>query len=248
MVNIITSIQNEQVKNWRKLHRRKYREETGSFLIEGSHLLEEAYETDQDIEAIIVQEGREAPAWFDSDFVYTVSENVFKEISQTKSPQGIAAVIKRTKGQAPNGKYVLLLDAIQDPGNLGTILRTADAAGFSKVVLGEGTVDLYNDKVIRASQGSLFHIAIEQKSLEEVIPDLKSDGFSIWGTSLKRANNYRNVTPGEKTAILLGNEGRGVSDKWLRLADELVKIPIYGKAESLNVGIAAGILMYYVRK
>lgn len=248
MTKIIRSIKNQQVKNWRKLHRRKYREESNSFLIEGDHLIEEAHKARQDIQEIILEEGREAPDWSDPGQVYRVSREIFKEISQTQSPQGIAAVLKRRKGQIAKGKYLLLIDAIQDPGNLGTIIRTADAAGFSKIYLGEGTVDPYNDKVIRSSQGSLFHIAIEQKALEEVIPALKAEGFSLWGTSLKGAKNYQEVIPSGKTAIILGNEGQGVSDRWLHLADKLVKIPIYGQAESLNVGIAAGILMYHVRK
>src|SRR5699024_7511376 len=136
---------------------------------------------------------------------------------------------------------------IQDPGNLGTIIRTADAAGFSNIILGRGTVDLYNDKVIRATQGSLFHIPIVQKDLTESIPRLKESGFSVLATTLQRAKNYRDIEPSEKTAIILGNEGSGVDETLINMADELVKIPIYGKAESLNVGIAAGILMYYIR-
>src|SRR5699024_2471965 len=116
-----------------------------------------------------------------------VSKQVFKEISQTERPQGIAAVINMESPQPKEERYVLLLDAIQDPGNLGTIIRTADAAGFSNIILGRGTVDLYNDKVIRATQGSLFHIPIVQKDLTESIPRLKESGFSVWATTLQRA-------------------------------------------------------------
>lgn len=248
MIKLITSVQNQQVKDWKKLHRKKYREETGTFLIEGYHLIEEAYETDQLIETLIVQEGKETPAWMDEDYVVTVTAQVFKEIAQTETPQGIAAVVKMQEVAQVHDKYVLLIDAIQDPGNLGTIIRTADAAGFSKIILGKGTVDRYNDKVIRASQGSIFHIRIEQADLKEEIPALKKSGYTVWATTLARAKNYADVIPQAKTAMILGNEGSGVDDKLIELADELVKIPIYGKAESLNVSIAAGILMYHMRK
>lgn len=248
MDKMITSIQNKFVKEWKKLHKKKYRQESGTFLIEGEHMIEEAYETDQLITTLIVQEGKEVPAWMDEEYVYIVTENVFKEISQTEAPQGIAAIVNMRSMKQEHNNYVLLIDAIQDPGNLGTIIRTADAAGFSKVVLGEGTVDLYNDKVVRATQGSIFHLAIEQRDLNEAIRSLQTDGFSVWATTLRRAKNYAEIEPTNKTAIILGNEGRGVQQKWLDMADELVKIPMYGKAESLNVGIAAGILMYHIRK
>src|SRR5699024_10390846 len=114
--------------------------------------------------------------------------------------------------------------------------------------LGKGTVDMYNDKVIRASQGSIFHITIEQADLTDEIPQLQAAGYTIWATTLARAKNYAEVMPTNKTAMILGNEGSGVADELIELADELVKIPIYGKAESLNVSIAAGILMYHMRK
>jgi len=245
---MIRSTQNKNVKEWKKLHSKKGRNQSNSFLIEGYHLIEEAYSTEQNIKELILQEGIENPGWLQDDFVSYVSESVFNEITQTDTPQGIAAVVAKQSIATKDKNYVLLLDAIQDPGNLGTMIRTADAAGFSKIILGEGTVDLYNDKVIRATQGSIFHIAIEQGSLTSVIPSLKEQGFSIWGTTLKRAQNYANLSAEGKIALLLGNEGRGVSQKLLELADQLVKIPIYGRAESLNVGIAAGILMYHLRK
>lgn len=167
MIVLITSIQNRQVKEWKKLHQRKHRYEKKQYLIEGFHLIEEAYWTDQQVETIVVAEHVEAPKWFDDDYVVRVSNQVFAVISQTETPQGIAAVVKMSKVAQEHDKYVLLVDAIQDPGNLGTIIRTADAAGFSKIVLGQGTVDLYNDKVIRASQGSIFHIPIVSGNLTD---------------------------------------------------------------------------------
>src|SRR5699024_7380004 len=141
---------------------------------------------------------------------------------------------------------LLVVDSLQDPGNLGTMIRTADAAGFEAVILGDGSVDLYNEKVIRATQGSIFHIPVFQFDLITNIPVLKQEGFRIWASALSGATSYNVLTPAEKNALVIGNEGAGVSDEVLLLADYQVKIPIYGKAESLNAGIAAGILMYYM--
>jgi len=244
---MITSVKNEKVKAWKKLHKRKGRMETKTFLIEGYHLLEEAYLSGWEINEIIVAENRELPIWSSGFPVIQVSENVLKEISQTITPQGVAAVIGMKEVHEKEGNYFLLIDAIQDPGNLGTIIRTADAAGFDGVILGKGTVDLYNDKVIRATQGSIFHLPIIQGSLTEEIPALKQQGFAIWATALNDAQKYNEVSVSEKVAIIVGNEGAGVQEKLLYLADEKVTIPIYGKAESLNVSIAAGIFMYYVK-
>lgn len=244
---MITSLQNPQVKAWRKLHARKNRIKTQRFLVEGFHLIEEAYESDWDIETIIVQEDVKPPDWMSDDRIVTVSKQVFKTIAQTETPQGIAAVVMMQELPREQEKHVLLLDAIQDPGNLGTIIRTADAAGFSAVCLGNGTVDSYNEKVIRASQGSIFHVPIYQADLTKEIMRLRANGFTIYATSLRRAKNYLDISFNEKTALIIGNEGAGVQESFIELADETIKIPIYGKAESLNVSVAAGILMYQMR-
>lgn len=146
------------------------------------------------------------------------------------------------------GNHLLLIDQVQDPGNLGTMIRTADAAGFSQVVLGKGTVDLYNDKVVRASQGSIFHIPIIQADLLELIPALQSQTYTVLASALENAVAYDTVEQLEKIALVMGNEGSGIAPEILQLADKCIKIPIYGQAESLNVSIAAGILMYQLRK
>lgn len=244
---MITSVKNEKVKAWKKLQKRKERFHTKTFLVEGFHLLQEAKNSDWNIKEIIVQEGGELPSWCDEFEITVVSDHVFEQITETKSPQGIAAIIQMKEMEKVVGKHTLLIDSIQDPGNLGTIIRTADAAGFDGVILGNGTVDLYNDKVIRATQGSIFHIPIYQKDLQEVIPELKADGFSIWATALEGATLYNEVSIDSKVAIVLGNEGAGVHQEIINQADNIVKIPIFGQAESLNVSIAAGILMYYVK-
>lgn len=244
---MIISTQNNQVKKWKKLQTRKERMKTGLFLIEGFHLIEEAKQSNWKIKEIIFREGVEVPSWCEKEMIHMVSESVFQYIAQTNTPQGIIAVIEMKKHTEFAGNHVILIDRIQDPGNLGTIIRTADAAGFSAVILGKGTVDQFNDKVIRATQGSIFHIPILQADLLDEIHALKQAGFSIWATALQDSKKYTEMVSPEKVALILGNEGSGVDKELLQVADSIVNIPIYGKAESLNVSIAAGILMYYLR-
>lgn len=248
MMSMITSVQNQQVKDWKKLHKRKYREKEQKFLIEGHHLVEEAKKSQWKIETVIVRDGEVLPERCQSEEIELVDERVFKEIAQTKTPQGIAAVIQMKKQEESYLSHTLLLDAIQDPGNLGTIIRTADAAGFQTIVLGEGTVDVYNEKVIRASQGSIFHVHIIRNNLQAVINRLKKEGTTIYAAALQEAMMLNDVVPDEKIALMLGNEGAGIEEQLVALADVTVKIPIHGKAESLNVSVAAGILMYHMLK
>lgn len=244
MIVMITSTQNSFIKDIRKLRMRKERHKTNSFLIEGFHLLEEAVKSDWEIEQLIIKENMEVPKW-GKHLTYTyVTEHVFSYLSQTETPQGIAGVVKMRDVKVENNNKILLLDAIQDPGNLGTIIRTADAAGFNHIVLGKGTVDLFNDKVIRATQGSMFHVQIEQEDLLKKINELKEDGFTVYASALQNAVSYRGLEPEKKAALILGNEGAGIAEEVLQAAHICVNVPIYGKAESLNVGVAAGILMY----
>ncbi len=247
MNNLITSIKNEKVKFWRKLHKRKGRKEAKAFLIEGYHLIEEAWKSKEEIIEVIVQDTVEPPYWSKAYPVEIVTEQVFQQITQTATPQGIAAIVAMKDVKNIAEKHIILIDAVQDPGNLGTIIRSADAAGMDAVVLGKGTVDLYNDKVIRATQGSLFHIPVYEADLIEEITALKKSGFEIWATALEEAEAYNKVKIPEKVAIILGNEGAGIDKTLIETAEKRVVIPIYGKAESLNVGIAAAILMYHLK-
>src|SRR5690625_3576067 len=176
---MITSLQNEQVKKWRKLHKKKYRNEMNAFLVEGVHLIEEAIKSGFEMKQIIVEENRRVPDSWINQSIITVSQPVFASITQTESPQGVAAVVAMKKLKKRITGPVLLLDGLQDPGNVGTIIRTADAVGASEVLVGKGTVDIYNDKVIRATQGSLFHIRIEQVDMKEAIVTLKQAGYTI---------------------------------------------------------------------
>ncbi|WP_099158711.1 TrmH family RNA methyltransferase [Virgibacillus ndiopensis] len=245
---MITSVQNEKVKSWNKLKKKKDRLYTGTFLIEGFHLIEEVHTSNWNINEIILQEGIDAPDYSKHYPVTVVSTNVFKNISNTRSPQGIAAIVQVKQMKWKDFQNVLLVDALQDPGNLGTIIRTAVAAGFDAIILGENTVDMYNDKVIRSTQGTLFHIPIFQEDLLKKIPELKCDGFTICASALKDATLFSEAVIDGKIALIVGNEGAGISEEILALADTVMKIPIKGKAESLNVSVAAGILMYHLTR
>jgi TrmH family RNA methyltransferase len=244
---MITSVKNEKVKAWKKLHQRKERKQTNTFLIEGLHLIEEAWKSDWKIKEVIVLESTVLPEWIRAFTIEEVSVNVFAYISQTRTPQGIAAVVEMKCMDNNTGNHILLVDAVQDPGNLGTMIRTADAAGFDGIVLGDGTVDLFNDKVVRATQGSIFHLPISHKKLADEIVTLKGAGFTIWATALEEAEIYSEVTVANKIALIVGNEGAGVERELIASADTIVTIPIYGKAESLNVSVASAILMYYLK-
>lgn len=171
MIRMIISPQNNQVKAWKKLKQRKYRKQKNSFIVEGFHLVEEACHSGWDIEVILAQENTALPMWVEERPVIILAENVFKEIAETKAPQGIAAIVKMKDKEMITDGPMLLMDAVQDPGNVGTMIRTADALGFTQVILGKGSADIYNEKVVRASQGSIFHLSIVEADLESCIPE-----------------------------------------------------------------------------
>ncbi|PYZ93705.1 RNA methyltransferase [Salipaludibacillus keqinensis] len=250
-MEIIESIQNPKIKAWKKLHTKREREKSGLFFIEGRHLIEEALKSQLVIKELIIQEGLEMPQEWnvkELSLIY-VSERVMKELSETETPQGMAAICEKPLNMnlpLEGGKY-LFVDGVQDPGNLGAMIRTADAAGMSGVVLGDGTADPFNGKVIRSTQGSLFHLPIQKMNLEEAIELCKENDVPVFGTSLK-GSTYTAIEPQEHFALIVGNEGNGVSENLLKMTDQNLYIPIFGDAESLNVAIATGILLYHLRE
>jgi len=251
-MEIIQSIQNSRVKQWAKLNSKKGREQEQAFLVEGEHLVEEAMKAVKDLQCLIIQETLQEKYqnWIGNCPApcYLVSEQVMNKLSETQTPQGICAVVqikKHNLNELTEGRPILLaLDGLQDPGNLGTIIRTADAAGINGVILGNGTVDLYNGKVIRSTMGSLFHLPIVQSDLAIEIPRLKEKGFRIVATSLEGAVSYDEPHYSDAVVIVIGNEANGVSKEILQCSTEKVKIPLYGQAESLNAAVAAGIILY----
>lgn len=250
-MNEIISIKNQFIKNLKKLHQKKNREREGKYLLEGFHLVEEALKHQAKVECVLVEHETYTnyATWF-AQFaveVVLVSDEVLKSVSELPTPQGmIAVVLKQEKTPIEiTGKW-LLLDQVQDPGNVGTLIRTADAAGFQGVFLGQGTADIYSTKVLRSMQGSNYHLPILSGKLSTFIEELIKNNYAVYGTELNQAAViYTRIPVQEKVAIILGNEGQGVQAEILRLTKQNLYIPIYGKAESLNVGVAGGILMYH---
>ncbi|MFM1652013.1 TrmH family RNA methyltransferase [Brevibacillus sp. B_LB10_24] len=261
---IITSVQNPQVKRWCQLHSRKGREEQGSFLVEGVHLVEEALRSEKTVTAIIYDSERgidpvvaKALAGQNDVRQIAASAAVMAKLSETRTPQGIAAEVMLEPAnwdrwwdrQANRDFLLLLLDGVQDPGNLGTIIRTAEAAGADAVVIGSGSVDLYNSKVVRATMGSIFRLPVFAYELVQLAGLLKAAGASLLVTALDPASrSYDEPLYRGKTAIVIGSEARGVSDVMLAEATHKVHIPLSGQAESLNAAVAAGVILYEARR
>ena len=244
-MTIITSKANSVVKNAKKLHQKKYRKST--YLIEGWHLFEEAVQAGVTIEKIFALESyRDQLAAF-SQTVW-VSEEILRDLADTQTPQGIVAVLLKEEVGLPDfsqGKFLFLED-VQDPGNVGTMIRTADAAGFTGVIVSDKSADIYSLKTLRSMQGSHFHLPIYRMPLATFIAEAKKSNLPILATTLsKESKDYRELSPLEAFVLVMGNEGQGISSVMAESADQLVHIGMKGRAESLNVAVAAGILMFY---
>ncbi|HAK0910210.1 TPA: RNA methyltransferase [Listeria monocytogenes] len=249
----IQSVKNDRVKAWKKLQTRKGRDKTGTYLVEGFHLVEEALRQDGLVLELLVSSGVSVPEeWLKGDYdVFEISTEISHLISETMTEQGVFAVVATSEPDMMllYGKKLLLVDAVQDPGNVGTLIRTADAAGYDCVVLGKGSADLYNPKVIRSTQGSHFHIPVIQADLFEWIANLEEEGVPVIGAVLDdQAKSLNDMTKRDTLALMVGNEGNGISPELQDRLSEKVYIPIYGDSESLNVAVAAGILLYGLRK
>jgi len=244
---LIESKQNQQVKYWKKLHKKKYRDQENLFLIEGWHLLEEAVKSHWQIDKIIIDESVTIDdKWHTHNFV-KVTKEVFKELSQTETPQGVMAVVKQKKWQLEESdRKFVFLDGVQDPGNVGTIIRSALAFQVDGVVLGIGSADLFHDKVIRATQGALFHLPIYRGDLQTWLAHCKDKRIKTYATALdQNATPLHNIQNEASYAIIAGNEGQGITKNILNEADEMIYIPIATKSESLNVGVATSIVLYH---
>ena len=197
---MIESKQNQRVKAWKKLSQKKHRDREGLFLVEGWHLVEEAVKSDWTIDTLIVEDGVEVTDEWSTLPLEFVSSPVMKEISQTETPQGIAAVVRQKEWELNQPKRMLMLDQIQDPGNVGTIIRSGLAFGVEAIILGKGTVDLYNEKVVRATQGALFHFPVIQSDLFEW---LNKRDIVVYGTALdEQAKALPEIEPPEAFAII----------------------------------------------
>jgi RNA methyltransferase, TrmH family len=245
----IQSDKNPQVKQWKKLQMRKERDKSGTFLVEGFHLVEEALTRKEDVEEIILSEKSEMPPGWDygSIPVTVVTDEISRQLADTGTTQGIFAVCSQPQQTYTSGKTYLLIDSVQDPGNLGTMIRTADAAGIDAVIVGKGSVDIYNPKVLRSAQGSHFHLPVLSGDLNEWIDKLDLENIPVYGTALENGVVFTEAISTESFALLVGNEGSGVNKELLAKTTQNLYIPIYGKSESLNVAVAAGILLYFLK-
>lgn len=239
----IESVNNPRVKNWVKLKEKKHREDTNTFLIEGDHLLKEALKRNLVLEIIALDESFKEPG---IPF-YLVNIPVMKKITNQVSISKVVAVVRKIESKEITGK-VCILDNIQDPGNLGAIIRSAVAFNIDTIILSPDTVDLYNDKVIRASEGMLFNINFVKGNLKEIIKDLKNKGYKIYGTDVTNGVDLKNVDFSLKTGIIMGNEGQGMSLELKSLCDNIINIPISSACESLNVAVAASIIFYEMNR
>ena len=249
----ITSKDNPVYKSACRLTRKKYRDDAGMYLIEGVKSLEDALQLGIGIRNIFIREDRAVPESFPAEKTSLMDRELFEKLSGTETSQGVIAVadknitdISSFAGRMGNSNdNVVILDRLQDPGNAGTIIRTAEAAGYRAVIVMSGTADVYSPKVVRAAAGSLFRMQLFSSSdMNETVRILKASGKCIVSADLDTDVMYNGVDLSENIALVIGNEGQGVSRGFLEASDIKVRIPMEGSIESLNAAVAAGILMY----
>lgn len=239
---LITSLDNEKVKKLIKLKEKKYRDLYNEFIVEGEHLVVEAYRSGL-LEEIFIEQ--DEVTLLNVDITY-VTKEILAKVSTLETPTYIIGLCKKREENNDLGNRLLLLDRVQDPGNLGTIIRSSKAFGIDTVVLGDGCVDLYNDKVIRSTQGIGFHMNIVNRNLNDLIVELKEQEIPVLGTKVEFGEDIRTLETRDKErfALIMGNEGRGVDSDILKLCDKYIYIELDSDVESLNVAIASSILLY----
>jgi TrmH family RNA methyltransferase len=250
----ITSLGNARVKEWAQLLEKKHRDRSNKFIVEGIHLVKEALQSEVEIECVVYDMGEGIPVELkrlssnDAEWI-AVSAAVIGKCTDTVTPQPVFAVVRKRPvdlGQLLSIKnsLVMVLDGVQDPGNVGTIIRSADAAGADGVVLGSGCADLFNPKTIRSTMGSFFHLPVVEGQLLDILPRAKESGARLVSTSLEADYTCYEYNFSASTWLLVGNEAQGVSMAVRQLVDDSLIIPMRGQAESLNVGMASSVLMF----
>lgn len=234
---IISSITNNKIKELSKLNTKKGRKENKMFIVEGEHLVNEALKNN-----LLVSVYAKSEYGYKNETI--VTDAVMKKLTNLDSTPNIIGICKIKDDYTIKGNNILILDNIQDPGNLGTIIRSAVAFNIDTIVLSKDTVDVYNEKVLRATQGMIFNINIIIKNLNEIIPKLKDAGYKIYSTNVVNGTNIKDVSFSSKCAIIMGNEGNGVKREIQDLSDEYIYIKMNDKCESLNVGVATGIILH----
>ena len=259
---MITAKDNDKIKYTKSLLKTKNRNKESKFIIEGYRILTLAIECNANLDYVFINEDFENKQEY-IEFLnlleskniktYKTTNKIFNDLIDTENTQGILGVVQfKSRSLQENldnkDKFVLILDRIQDPGNMGTIIRTADAAGVDAIIALKGCVDIYNPKVIRSTMGSIFDMNIIHASQDECVEVLKHYDFDIVSSYLNTDNYYNEVEYNNKIALVIGNEANGINDDLVSKSDVLVKIPIYGNAESLNAAISSAILMYEIKK
>ena len=237
---VITSTSNKMVLYASSLKEKKYRDKEGKYLIEGEHLISMA----KDIECIFTTNENYKN---DTTTVYYVNEAILRKLSFVEAPQGIIAIVKKSKHEIDYSlNRYLLCDGVSDPGNMGTIIRTALAFKVDMVILSIGSVDIYNDKVIRSSQGAILSIPVVYTNMEECVNKLKANNVEVYASTLSnRSIDLKDVKEINRFALIVGNEGCGVSSKVIEASSYNVKIAHSTSIDSLNVGVATSIMLYY---
>ena len=258
-MQIITSKENENIKSIKKLKERKYRDLNNEYIIEGVKILKEAIQEKAVIKKIVICEECLANNIIDEKLLYEiakydclyVSKKIFEGLTDVSKPQGILAVVEKNnkKDINYNEDIIVALDGLQDPGNLGTILRTLDSANLSQVIVSKDTVDAYNPKVVRSTMGAIFRVNIvEAENLKETLKEMKRHKYKVMCTDLTASKNIYEIDYNKKI-LVIGNEANGISKELLDMADEKIIIPMLGKTESLNASVATSIIVYeYVRR
>lgn len=259
-MQVISSKDNELIKHIKKLKDKKHRDESNEYIIEGVKLIEEAVKENARIKRIIVCEDTTRTYEIPTHIMYEiakyecvyVTDKIFASITQVTNPQGIMAIIEKSDTDAQidyTQDIIVALDDVQDPGNLGTILRTVDSIGLNQIIVSKGTADAFNSKVVRSTMGAIFRVKIiEVENLPQAIKEMRRHHFKLMVTSLQTENSIYDIQFNKKI-IVIGNESNGVSKEIQEMADEKAKIPMLGKTESLNASVAAGVVMYeYVRQ
>ncbi|WP_411345261.1 TrmH family RNA methyltransferase [Paenibacillus sp. WLX1005] len=253
----ILSTQNARVKEWAQLLEKKHRDKQEKFIIEGIHLVSEALRSDWDIQYIVYDTDKGIPAELREDIstysggaqYVAVSQAVLEKCTDTKTPQPVFAIVYKRNALlstllTDEQGIVMVLDGVQDPGNVGTIIRSADASGAKGIVLGKGCADLYNPKTIRSTMGSLFHLPVLESDLTEVLPAARKQGARLISTSLQGSTSCYEYDFHSGAWIVIGNEGKGISEQTAALVEEHVLIPMQGQAESLNAAMASTVLLF----
>ena len=231
----ITSVHNDKVKYWCNLKNKKFRDKEKKFLVEGDHLIKEAFINNLVVETI---------SCVNEDADYFITKEIMEKISEQKSISYDMAVVKFIPEDSINGN-IIMLDNLQDPGNLGTIIRSAVAFNINTLIISDDSVDLYNPKVVRATEGMIFNLNIIRRNLKEVIPILKRHGYKIVGTLVDAGKDIKDIEK-YNICVIIGNEGNGIKEETKNMCDEFTNIKISNNCESLNAGVAASIIMYEV--